>query len=111
MKNLSIFATEKAFKNKMITKESLTFFICCGIIKEALEQSNSQQNSQKVEQEMLNVALKFSSDLLETEIEEFPNMLTKMYTQESFLYKTLNKYLRNDDISQLSNLFPYYLCF
>jgi hypothetical protein len=41
MKNLSIFATEKAFKNKMITKESLTFFICCGIIKEALEQSNS----------------------------------------------------------------------
>lgn len=37
MKNLSLFATEKAFKNKTVTKESLTFFICCGIIKEALD--------------------------------------------------------------------------
>ena len=40
MKNLSLFATGKAFKNKMVTKESLTFFICCGIIKEALEQQS-----------------------------------------------------------------------
>ena len=52
-----------------------------------------------------------SSALLNTDILGFPNLLSKMYTNECFLYRILNKILRSKNLTELKYLFPYYICF
>lgn len=56
-------------------------------------------------------AIELSFDLINSNIYEFMIILSKIYTKECFLYKTLNNILRSDNLIQINNLFPYYICF
>ncbi len=58
------------------------------------------------------VVKKYLVKLLKQATEEnFHLILLKMYSEETFLYKQLNKYLREEDTTNFINLFPFYIFF
>ena len=68
-------------------------------------QKESDPDDQGKVQQLTNL---FKGEL--TSFKEFYGQIFKAYTVDGFLYKNLNKYLRNEDWTSLDNLLPYAFC-
>jgi len=79
--------------------------------KDSHEQSlSSYQKKQKIKIEKLEEELILSFEKGFSSFQEFYEQILRVYTMDTFLYKSLNIYLRNENWNEINDLLPYAFC-